>query len=83
MIKVKVPATTANMGPGFDSIGMALSMYNIVYAEEIKEGFEIIIQDGSPDIPTDETNLIYKTIQYFYKNIGKPMPSIRLVQQDS
>lgn len=83
MIKVKVPATTANMGPGFDSIGMALSMYNIVYAEEIKEGFEIIIQDGSPDIPTDESNLIYKTIQYFYHNIGKSMPSIRIVQQDS
>ncbi len=83
MIKVKVPATTANMGPGFDSIGMALSMYNIVYAEEIKKGFEIIIQEGNTQIPTDETNLIYKTIQYFYHNIGKPLPGIRLIQQDS
>jgi len=83
MIRVKVPATTANMGPGFDSIGMALSMYNIVYAEEIGEGYEIIIQDGNKAIPTDETNLIYKTIAYFYNNIGKPMPNIRLTQQDS
>lgn len=83
MIKVKVPATTANMGPGFDSIGMALSLYNIVYAEEIKEGFEIIIQDGNPKIPTDESNLIYKTIQYFYNNIDKAMPGIRIIQQDS
>lgn len=83
MIKVKVPATTANMGPGFDSIGMALTMYNIVYAEQIDEGLEIIIQDGNPNIPTDESNLIYKTICYFYENIGKPVPGIRLIQQDS
>nr|WP_302596950.1 homoserine kinase [uncultured Cellulosilyticum sp.] len=83
MIKVKVPATTANMGPGFDSIGMALGIYNIVYAEEIKEGLEIIIQDGNPDIPTDETNLIYKTICAFYKNINQPVPGLRIIQQDS
>ncbi len=83
MIKVKVPATTANMGPGFDSIGMALGMYNIVYAEEIEEGLEIIIQDGNPDIPTDETNLIYKTICAFYKDINQPVPGLRIIQQDS
>lgn len=83
MIKVKVPATTANMGPGFDSIGMALTMYNIVYAEKIEKGLEIIIQDGNPSIPTDETNLIYKTICCFYDNINQPVPGIRLIQQDS
>ncbi|MBE6022128.1 MAG: homoserine kinase [Cellulosilyticum sp.] len=83
MIKVKVPATTANMGPGFDSIGMALTMYNIVYAEQIEKGLEIIIQDGNSNIPTNEDNLIYKTICYFYDNIGEPVPGIRLVQQDS
>ena len=83
MIKVKVPATTANMGPGFDSIGMALGLYNIVYAEEIDEGLEIIIQDGNPDIPTDETNLIYKTICAFYETINQPVPGLRIIQQDS
>ncbi|MHC1749962.1 MAG: homoserine kinase [Cellulosilyticaceae bacterium] len=83
MIKVKVPATTANMGPGFDSIGMALCMYNVVYAEEIEEGLEIIIQDGNPDIPTDETNLIYQSICHFYKAIEKPVPAMRIIQQDS
>lgn len=83
MIKVKVPATTANMGPGFDSIGMALQLYNIVYAEEINSGLEIIIQDGNPNIPRDESNLIYQTICHFYKEIGKPVPGVRLIQQDS
>lgn len=83
MIKVKVPATTANLGPGFDSIGMALQLYNIVYAEEISKGLEIIIQDGNPSIPTDESNLIYQTICHFYNEIGKPIPGVRLIQQDS
>ena len=82
MIKVKVPATTANMGPGFDSIGMALQIYNIVYAEEIPSGLEIIIQEGSQDIPTDKNNLIYKTIVWFYGIIGQEVPGIRLIQQD-
>lgn len=83
MIKVKVPATTANMGPGFDCIGMALTMYNIVYAEEIASGLEIIVQDGNPNIPTDKQNLIYQTICYFYDNIGEKVPGIRIIQQDS
>lgn len=82
MIKVKVPATTANMGPGFDSIGMALKMYNIVFAEEIESGLEIIIQEGDKNTPTDERNLIYQTIRYFYKEIGQKMPGIRIIQQD-
>ncbi len=83
MIKVKVPATTANMGPGFDSIGMALTMYNIVYAQEIPEGLEIISQDNNSSIPTNEENLIYKTICHFYKNIGRVVPGLRIIQQDS
>lgn len=83
MLKVKVPATTANMGPGFDSMGMALTMYNIVYAEQIESGLEIIVKSGNPSIPTDETNLIYQTIKDFYEHIEKEVPGIRLIQQDS
>lgn len=82
MIKVKVPATTANMGPGFDSIGMALTLYNITYAEPIEKGLEIIIPNNE-GIPTDENNLIYKTICYFYDTIGKTVPGLRLIQKDS
>ncbi|SHK16332.1 homoserine kinase [Tepidibacter formicigenes] len=63
MIKVKVPATTANMGPGFDSLGMALNLYN-----------EIEIEEVDYDIPIGD-NLIYKTLakvlnMYSYKYRG-------------
>ena len=43
MIHIRVPATSANMGPGFDSIGVALQLYNHLWVEEIPEGVEIEI----------------------------------------
>ena len=44
MMHIKVPATSANMGPGFDSIGVALQLYNHLWFEQIEEGLEIIIK---------------------------------------
>ena len=41
MIKVKVPATSANIGPGFDSLGIAFNLYNTFTFEEIDEGIII------------------------------------------
>jgi homoserine kinase len=61
VIKIRIPATTANMGPGFDSFGMALKLYNEVWIEEISEGIEVI-QEGKPsEIPLEE-NLIYTSL---------------------
>lgn len=58
MIKIKVPATTANIGPGFDSFGMALNLYNEICLEKIDSGIEFL-QSGQPSqIPLSE-NLIY------------------------
>ncbi|NLP46377.1 MAG: homoserine kinase [Epulopiscium sp.] len=83
MFTVKVPATTANMGPGFDCIGMALDLYNYITVETIPQGLEIIIKNPQDmQIPTDETNLIYKTIQHFYQLLGKKVPGLRLIQED-
>ena len=59
MICVKVPATTANFGAGFDSLGAALDYYNCIWMEEW-DGCWIEILDDT-DVPTDETNLIYQT----------------------
>ncbi len=83
MLHIKVPATSANMGPGFDSIGIALQLYNHLWVEEIPEGLEITIKrEQGIQIPRDEKNLIFQTMADFYKEIGKKMPGIRLVQED-
>ena len=48
MIHIRVPATSANMGPGFDSIGVALQLYNNIWVEEIPSGVQIEIKKEQP-----------------------------------
>ena len=59
-MKIIVPATSANIGPGFDSVGVALSKYlEIVIMEPSKDWF--IEHDLGENIPTDASNLLIKT----------------------
>lgn len=67
MIYVKVPATSANMGPGFDCVGIALGMYNSFYVEEIKDGLEI---EGCEEAFRNDNNLIYTSMQKCFERIG-------------
>ena len=83
MIHIKIPATSANMGPGFDCIGVALELYNHLWVEEIPKGLKIDIKrEQEIEIPTDESNLIYKTMKYFYDQKGLTMPGVHLIQED-
>ena len=72
MICVKVPATTANMGPGFDCLGMALSLYNKVYFEETGSGLVINGCDGRF---TGEDNLAYEAYVKTLAKCGLPAPA--------
>ena len=56
MIRIDVPATSANLGAGFDSLGIALTMQNRVWMEE-SDSLEITCTD-STDVPRDSSNLI-------------------------
>lgn len=78
MIKLKIPATSANLGAGFDALGLALSYYNYVNMEET-DGCCITSLDGS-EIPTDETNLIYHTAKTLYDICGKPFKGLKIEQ---
>ena len=83
MIHIRVPATSANMGPGFDSIGIAVELYNHIWVEEQTEGLTIEVKrEQAIPVPTDEKNLIYKTMKYFYDRKGLKMPGVRIVQED-
>jgi len=82
---VKVPATSANLGPGFDSFGLALPIYNTVTIEETVlpgTGIEINILSENDDviqhIPTDESSIIYKAIELLYNSIGQNPNEIRV-----
>lgn len=59
-MKIRVPATSANLGPGFDSCGIALSQYLSIEVLENADEWQIIHSLGA-DIPSDETNLLLQT----------------------
>ncbi|MGE5627181.1 MAG: homoserine kinase [Solirubrobacterales bacterium] len=61
MIKVRIPATTANMGPGFDAMGMALNLYNDIEFEE-KKGETLIYNNGVLNSDDYRKNMIYTSL---------------------
>lgn len=78
MLKLRIPATSANIGPGFDSIGLAVGLYNYVTLEEY-DGLAIESLDGK-EIPTDETNLVYTTAKRLYELCGVPFRGLKIGQ---
>lgn len=78
MIKIQVPATGANLGAGFDALGLALSFYNYVDMEEC-DGIDIESLDGI-DIPCDETNMIYDTAKTVFEICGRDFHGLRIKQ---
>lgn len=83
MIHIRIPATSANMGPGFDSIGIAVKLYNHIWVEEQTTGLTIEVKRKQAiPVPTDETNLIYQTMKYFFDHKGLKMPGVKIVQED-
>ncbi|HSA06206.1 MAG TPA: homoserine kinase [Candidatus Gastranaerophilales bacterium] len=87
-VTVKVPATTANIGPGFDCFGIALSIYNKITLEELiypAEGLEINVFSGENEndsslltIPTDRTNIVYKAVELLYNYVGQTPPGLKI-----
>ena len=79
-VAVKIPATSANLGPGFDTLGMALAHYDEYSAEPTGSKLVIeIVGEGEKDAPRDESNLVYRAIKVVYDSMGKKVPAIKLV----
>ncbi len=93
-ISVKVPATSANIGPGFDCLGMALPIYNTVTIDETVlpgTGVEINILSDEEDvdnllidhIPRDENSVVYKAVELLYNSIGQTPSELKINIQTS
>lgn len=79
-VRVKIPATSANMGPGFDTLGVALNLYNKIEVEEIESGLEVVSLNPEGYIPKDERNLIYRAIKVVFDKVGYRMKGLRITQ---
>ncbi len=75
MVRVRVPASTANLGPGFDALGMALSLYAWIEMEELPAGEKThveLIGSELQGLPVDESNLIVKVAYQVYDAANMP-----------
>ena len=88
-VSVKVPASSANIGPGFDCLGIALPIYNTVTIEETVlpgTGIEInmMAEEETIDemvfenIPKDENNIVYKAVELLYNSIGQVPSELKI-----
>ena len=77
---VRVPATSANLGPGFDSLGLALGLYDVVDAEVLPEGLEITVEgQGAGHVPLDRRHLVVRAVDSARETWGlPPLPGLRL-----
>ena len=77
---VRVPGSSANLGPGFDTLGLALGIYDTVEVEVTDSGLEIEIHgEGADDLPRDESHLVVRAIRSGLDAAGVTAPGLRVV----
>ncbi len=81
-ITVSIPATTANLGPGFDCLGLALGLYNkVIFRECDDPGLIIEVQgEDAHTLPTDQTNLVYRAAEVLFEHVGKRPFGLKIEQ---
>ncbi|GAA3597145.1 homoserine kinase [Klugiella xanthotipulae] len=84
-VRVRVPATTANLGPGFDTLGLALSLYDEleVSVRDAPGACVAVHGVGAGEVPTDESNLVVRAIAHTFRALGQDLPGLDLIAHNS
>jgi homoserine kinase len=78
-VTVTVPCSSANLGAGFDVLALALSLRNTVEFFETRQGVEIDVEgEGADEIPTDTTNLVYRSAEAVFEKAGRRPSGLRI-----
>jgi homoserine kinase len=82
-VTVRVPASTANLGPGFDCLGMALGLYNTVTVQVTRGRLDVRIKgEGAEELRWGEENRVLRAIRLAFEEAGQRLPSLALEQQN-
>ena len=75
-----VAASSANLGPGFDSFGLALSLYDEVVVEVTESGLVVEVEgQGAGQVPLDSTHLVVRAIEHGLQNAGVQVPGLKVI----
>jgi homoserine kinase len=78
-VRVRVPATSANLGPGFDSLGLALGLHDVVEAEVTGDGLRIEVSGiGEQAVINGEDYLVVRAMRAAFDRLGEQPPGIAL-----
>jgi homoserine kinase len=79
VLTVRAPATSANLGPGYDCLSLALDVANVVQAWPSDDGVVVeVAGEGAEHLPGDGANEVYRTLTVVYRRHGTAPPSLRL-----
>ncbi|MGY3128368.1 homoserine kinase [Agrococcus sp. UYP33] len=83
-VHVRVPATSANLGPGFDTLGLALNVHDELEVEATESGVRVDVTGvGAGEVPTDETNLVARALLHVFDRVGVVPPGIAITATNS
>lgn len=78
-IRVRVPATTANLGPGFDCLALALDLWNEAVFTPVEAGISLQVEgEGAGKLPDDRSNLVVRAAQFVSDRLGQPLPGLKI-----
>ncbi len=77
-VTVRVPATTANLGPGFDCLGMALNIHNTVTVTKSHDFSIVISGEGEEILPCGKDNLVHRAITKLFDSTEQPLPDLQI-----
>lgn len=81
-VTVRVPATTANLGPGFDCLGLALDIYNTLSIAR-SDSFRIDVSgEGAGTLPPDGRNIAYRALLTLAEEAGREVPPLRMTMKN-
>jgi homoserine kinase len=84
-VTITIPATSANLGPGFDCLGLALALYNTVTFTAVATPTLTITVTGldADKVPTNETNLVYQSACSMFDRLGKRPSGLHIQQENN
>ncbi len=81
VVRVAAPATTANLGPGYDCLGMALDIWNTIEVGLLPEGVSpsvTVCGEGEGELEGGPDNLVYRSMEFLYRELGRIMPPLQV-----
>lgn len=78
--RVRVPATSANLGPGFDALGLALALHDDVEVRALGSAEVVVdvVGEGAEDVPTGEDHLVVRALRHALDHVGAPQTGLHL-----